>query len=127
MARTRAEEIAAQEIYGGRAPVMPATILNGASLSQVLDFGSMRIGAILFPAAWTAASLTLRAGYDGVNVSDLLDASGTEYTITVTAGKLQLVTFADLLSFSTLQLRSGTSAAAVNQAADRAFSLFMVP
>lgn len=127
MARDRTQELAAGGPYSGFKYALLATIPNGQALSEVVDLGPLRLGAIAFPPAWTAASLTFSVGYDGANVTDLLDATGTEYSITVTAGKVQIVTIPDFLTFNTIRLRSGPSAAAVNQGADRLFGLLLVP
>lgn len=126
MARDTASQLAASGVYGGFPSSKLATILNGASVSEILDLGPMRLGGIIFPAAWTAAGLGLLVGIDGVNVFTLRDATGTEYAVTVNVGDAQLLTIADFLTFNTVQLRSGTKAAPVNQGGDRAFTLLLV-
>lgn len=128
MTATRTETIEAEGPYGGRAAYKTATILSGAALSDVLLLGPLRPCRIIMPAAWTAANLTVQTSYDnGVTFNDLYDASGTEYTITAAASRAILLPIADFLGVNALKLRSGTTGTPVNQGADRALLLFLVP
>jgi hypothetical protein len=111
----------------GTSAVRKVTIPINTALSEIADLGGMRLAAIGFPAAWTAASLTFKAGYDGATVADLQDSTGTDYAVAVAAGKVRIVEIKDFLAFSTLQLQSGTTGAPVNQLAARDFFLYLVP
>lgn len=98
----------------------PATILNGASLSDAIDLQEHQFVAFQMPAAWTAASLSFEASFDNVTYTPVEDSAGVEVTYTVEASKWVLVNTAHWHGFGRfLKLRSGTSAAAVNQLADR--------
>jgi len=101
-----------------------AVISNGTALSAAIDLGLVgRLARIITPIGWDAASLTFRTSYDGVAFADLFDETGTEVSYTLIAGKNMRVPFADWLGVRWLQIRSGTSAAPVNQSADRSFTL----
>lgn len=109
-------------------PVMvTATIANGASLSGALDLKSGRVVALAMPAAWTAAVVTFVVSVDaGATYQDLYDQYGAEVSLTVTQGKTLQLDPAMFLGFTLLKVRSGTSAAAVNQAASRDLVLVTV-
>lgn len=111
---------------GSAYPVsVSGTIANGGSLSGAVDMGRSTLSAIIFPAAWTAASLTFQFSADNSTYVDLLDGT-TERTLTVTAGKGTVVSISDWPSARYLKLRSGTSATPVNQGAARTFTLIGV-
>lgn len=102
-----------------------ATILSGASLSNALALEDFRLARIFVPVGWTAAVLTFRVSHDDVTYADLYDASGTEYTVQAAASRAILIPIVDFLGVQYLKVRSGTSAAAVNQGADRALKLVL--
>lgn len=106
------------------------TIASGQSVSGNIDLGLMRLGRIVMPttaSGWDAANLTLQTSHDGVTFNNLHDKDGAEYTITATSGRSILVPLADMLSVRYFRIRSGTSAAAVNQTASRTLTLVLVP
>jgi len=103
------------------------TIGNGAALSDAVRCDTMRPVAIIMPDAWTAADLTLQASVDGVTFADMYDASGAEITIDADASRYIQLDPAMLAGMVAIKLRSGTSGAAVNQAAERVLTLLMVP
>lgn len=93
----------------------------------------MLVGLIM-PAAWTAAAITFQADTvttvvaDGAYV-DVYDDSGNEVSLTVAAARTVMLAKAtrDLLEgIPFLRLRSGTTGAAVQQAADRAIGLLVL-
>lgn len=100
----------------------PATILSGASLSQGLYLGG-RLVSIQTPASWTAAVLTFQGSQDGITYADYYDANGTE--VSVTAAANQLIAVGPDPSAVFIKVRSGTSGAPVNQAADRVLNLLV--
>jgi len=85
----------------------------------------MRLGGIIMPSAWTAASLTFQVSADGTNFFDLHDKYDSEVAVTVTANNSYLLDLADWITFPYLKIRSGTSAAPVNQAATRSLILLL--
>lgn len=111
----------------GQVAAITATIASGASISNDLDLGLMRLGRIAMPADWTAANITLQVSHNGSAWNNLFDQAGSEYSIVAAAGRSNLIPLSDMLSVRYLRLRSGTSAAPVNQAAARSITLILVP
>lgn len=108
--------------------VLTATIASGASLSGAVDLGSGgRAARIAMPAAWTTANLTFQASYDGITYNNLYDKDGVEYTAQAAASRSILLPVADWYGIRYLKVRSGTSAAAVNQGAARSLIIQAVP
>jgi hypothetical protein len=106
-----------------------AAILNGASLSGVIDLGEQRLHRVAMGAGWTPASMTFLASSDGTAFNDLYNESG-EYALgsgVVAAGRSIVVDQALFYGIRYLKLRSGPAAAAVNQLADRTINLVTVP
>ncbi len=102
-----------------------ATIASGASLSGAVAFGDGVLAGILMPAAWTAAALTFEGSVDGATFKPLHDDVGTEIQFTVDADRIVIVAPYDFSALRFLKVRSGTSAAAVNQAAERVLTLLV--
>lgn len=69
--------------------ILTATILINASLSDVLDVGGHKLAAIIMPAAWTTAGLSV-VGCDtaGGTFLPVYDDLGTEITITAAASRI---------------------------------------
>ncbi|MGJ4888941.1 hypothetical protein ACQR1Y_12145 [Bradyrhizobium sp. HKCCYLRH3099] len=105
-----------------------ATILNGASVTSDIALGAKALIGLEMPGSWTAANLTFRVSTDGgQNYSNLYDASGNEYTVTVAAGRYVYLDPGVFIGINMLQIRSGTSGSAVNQGADRIIKLAIRP
>lgn len=104
---------------------IPVTIANGQSLSDAVDLGDKVLCAIQMPDAWTTASLTLQASYDGVTFADV--SAGGEYEVSsVAASKFLLLhTSYVFTGIRYLKIRSGTSGTPVNQGADRTLQLMV--
>lgn len=99
-------------------------IANGASESAAVDLGGLHLAAILMPAAWTAASITLLTSYDGVTFLPVYDSLGAEIALTVAASRLVIADFDKTVALGNhIKLRSGTASLPVNQGADRTLSL----
>lgn len=104
-------------------------IQSGAALSPVIDLGLQRLHRIRLPAGWTAAGLTFQDSDDGSTFGDTF-TDAAEYTIAsavAAAGRSILVNQELFYGIRFLKIRSGTSGAPVNQAADRAITLVTVP
>jgi hypothetical protein len=106
------------------------TIANGASLSgaATLTGGVTSLVGIQMPAGWTAAAITFQASADGTTYGDVYTAAGTEVTIpsvAVAASRYIALDPSDFAGMAFLKLRSGTSAAAVAQGADRIITLIV--
>lgn len=105
-----------------------ANIANGASLSGAVALtaysqnGGLHPTAIVMPAAWTAAAITLQGSIDGCQTfQNIFLQAGTEYTVTSPAASEYMVLNPnDLVGINCLKVRSGTSASPVNQGAARA-------
>jgi len=101
-----------------RSEAATATIASGASLSAAVDMQGRALTGILLPAAWTAAGVTFSVSHDGITYGDLYGESG-EYSLTVGASSFVGLNPGALMGFRFIKVRSGTAAAAVNQAAQR--------
>ncbi len=102
-------------------------IASGTSLSGAADIGTAELVGISMPAAWTAASITFAATIDnGANYLAVNDAAGNEVEVTApVADKHILFSFAGIKGLNDIKLRSGTSAAGVNQGAERTVTLLL--
>lgn len=100
------------------------TITSGTSLSGALQVDG-KLAGIIMPASWTTAALTFLGSPDGVTYAPIYDA-GIERSVSVLAGQMVLLSLSDWLAVKFVKVRSGTAAAAVNQAADRALTLLKV-
>lgn len=103
------------------------TIASGASLSGGVNISprgtESSLVEIVMPAAWTAANLTFQTSNDGVTYQDYYNAAGTEITVMAAAARNIAIDPADFAGAGWLKVRSGTSVAAVNQAAARTITL----
>ena len=102
---------------------LSATIANAASLSNATDISGTSLVGYIMPAAWTSADITLQASVDGTNFYDLYDEFGNEITHNVDASRFIALAPSDLVSVRHIKFRSGTSAAATNQGAERVITL----
>lgn len=128
------------ELDGGRAratvrsdppaAAVTANIANANSLSAAIDLGDQRVHRISFPAAWTAADLTFSVSYDGANYADLWFNSAEvkipSADIPTAAARSIVLDPIVFLGVRWLKLRSGTSAAPVNQLGSRDLKLVTV-
>lgn len=121
--------------YGADRTVVPVLIPNGGSLSAEFPTNGKRLVGIRMSAGWTAAAITFEALIDeppelpkvpvfGV----VVDAAGAAITLaTPTAGTyMALPDTLALIALGRIKVRSGTSGAPVNQAADRNLELVFV-
>ncbi len=102
------------------------TIASGTALTAAINLADRRPCRIEMPAAWTAAALTFQVSSDGVTFRDFYDQSGNEYSISAAAALINraiLMTINGWIGVQYLKIRSGTSSAPVNQAAQRDLTL----
>lgn len=102
------------------------TIAASGSLSDEIDLRGYELDAILMPAAWTAADLTFQAAEkSGGTFRNVYDDAGNEVTVSADASlAIPLSTPGEQLrGLRFIKVRSGTSGAAVNQAAERTVTL----
>ncbi len=102
-------------------------IANGASLSGIANVPDGEVVAIQLPTI-TSAAVTFQASWDGTNFFDLYDKAGTEVTLgSATTGNRFHEAPEAVRSVPYLKVRSGTTAAAVNQGAARTITLVVDP
>lgn len=101
-------------------------IMNGQSVSQSLDVSGQCLTGVIMPSAWTTAALTVEVSADGatwvgvVYNSDLIQCNSVAVPAVSTAYSFDL---AGMLPYRFIRLRSGTTASAVNQDADRTLTV----
>lgn len=122
-------------------PATHAKISNGTSLSGEVDLRGLVVVSIAIPSSWTAAKITFQGsekltaegGTFGNIFLDPGTAAGpsTELTMDAIAGQINYLAGANVSSLilgnCVLKIRSGTNAAAVNQAADRDITIYLRP
>ncbi len=92
-----------------------ATIADGANLSDAVYLGGNVIVGIIMPAVWDAAVITFEVSMDDVTYLDAYSGAGAEHTLTVAASQHIWLDPAQFASYRWAKVRSGTSAAPVNQ------------
>jgi hypothetical protein len=107
------------------ASVTTLTIPAGQSVSNSLDLRSDAIIRITMPSAWTNANLTFQISDDDVRFTDLVDASGREFTLRVVpdTSVRAMDDLATMVADGYIRLRSGSRNYPVIQAASRAFAV----
>lgn len=98
-------------------------IASSASLSGVIDLEAGTPVIIEMPAGWDAAALTFQTSSDGQAFQNYYDSAGTEITVQAAAGRNIRFEPTDFAGVRFLKIRSGTSAAPVNQTAARTFNI----
>ncbi len=107
-----------------RTNVHTFTILSGQSLSDVMAVNATMGEAIIMPDAWDAAGLSFAASETlGGTYLPLFDGLGVELVLTVLANQRIVLPLGLIRSHAFLRVRSGTSAAAVNQTANRSVTM----
>lgn len=99
------------------------TIANGQSLSGAVAIGNTTPVALIMPATWTAAGLTLQASVDGSTYNDVYDQYGNEVALTVAASRHVLLDPSVLVGMTHVKLRSGTAGVPVNQGGARVLTI----
>ena len=107
------------------------TIANGASVSGTLDLRDSSIAGVIFPAAWTAAALTIEV-YDEVAlawIGIVYDDLGTQVNVIASpvVSTAYTLSVLGMLPYRYVRLRSGTTASAVNQAGARSITVITRP
>jgi|GEM_PF-650031 len=100
-------------------------IANGTSQSDAIATKGATVLGVQMPAAWDAASISFLVSADGVTYGPLKDSTGSEITISVSAGDAISLAPADFAVWTHVKIRSGTSGAPVNQTADRAIKVML--
>jgi hypothetical protein len=117
-----------QKLEGADYDLVPVTIANGAALSDAGDVSAGEIVGIELPTI-TNAALSFQVSFDGgITWRDLYNADGTtETSVGATTGARVVAAPAALKECAALavRVRSGLTAAPVNQGADRAINLLV--
>ncbi len=108
-----------QRIPSGQALGTGYVQVGGTVATGAPSSASATLLAVQLPAAWTAAVLTLQASRDGVVWADVYDRFGAEVTLQAAADRRVVVEPSLIAGVEFLRIRSGTTAAPVNQAAAR--------
>lgn len=106
--------------------VNPTVVISsGTSLSASSgDLGQGRLVGILMPAGWDAATLSFQGSIDGTTYGEIFSDAGVAASMVVAASQLiQVQNAAFWLAARYIKVRSGTSATAVNQTANRTLTL----
>lgn len=100
------------------------TIPSGSAVTSRINLVGRVLTGIIMPANWTAASLTFQGhvGVDGTP-QNIFDSAGNELSVTAAASRFIPINPVNFYGVNFLIIRSGTSGAAVNQAADRVLTL----
>ena len=112
--------------------VKTVTIASGATgQSAEIDLTGFTLGAIVMPAAWTTANLTVLAATkttaDGGTYLPVYDEYGSEYVITASTSRTIVfpATPCALAPLRFIKLRSGTAATPVDQTTTRTLYLIL--
>lgn len=114
--------------------IQSATISNGAAESAAIDLKGFNLRGFVFPAAWTAANLSLKGSVDNVTFFPVGIPGGTISTLGTAGNVSQYVLGPNgAANYSVMglpryiKLWSQTAGVDVNQGADRVFSLVLQP
>lgn len=103
-----------------------ARIASGSSLSGAIEIGNAVVAGIQMPSGWDAAALSFQGSMDGSTYYDMYDNTGAERSISVAASRVITFDPTMFLGVKFIKVRSGLTAAAVNQTADRSIVLGLV-
>lgn len=111
-------------------PETRAKILNGQSLTGEIDLRGYRLTGVIFPAAWTAADLSMQmasapGGTYGEVFLDVGNGTGAAIAIDAAASQVTLLNASVFIGDCVIKLRSGPSGVPVNQGADRDIILLL--
>ena len=106
--------------------IRTATIAESGNLSDAVILGGALMAALVFPAAWDTADLTLQASHDGTNFANVYDSAGTEVTIKAAASRYVTLSPADFAGMQAIKLRSGTSGTPITQTAARGITVVIL-
>ena len=108
--------------------IATGTILNGASLSGVIDLRTVGVPvAIQMDAAWDTNAVTFQGSYDNVTWTDLRVAGVEESIAGVVASSMEPLVYGHFLAPRYLKVRSGTAGAPVNQVGNTVITVIARP
>lgn len=111
-----------------RLRTVTATIANGASLSDAIPVGGELVVGLDLPTITSAAISFSVSVDDGTTYRDLYDSFGSEVSLPASTGaRYVALDWTQFGSVTHVKVRSGTSAATVNQGAARSLKLVTRP
>lgn len=115
------------QVTGSLATEATATIANGESLSGAVDLNGESLWGIIMPSAWTTAVITFSVSNDNVTYYPLR-YNGSEHQQAEAAASVAITIDPVILNPGRyVKVRSGTSASAVAQGAERVITLLTKP
>ncbi len=106
--------------------VVPVTLPSGASQTDIIDLGGLRLFAIGVPSSWTTANLTFQMSPDGGTTwNNLYDQNGNEITAVADVSSCLTLNPSQFAFIQYLRIRSGTKTTPVAQTADRTLQLML--
>jgi len=103
-----------QSYQGSFNPNYPATIASSSQVSSTINCGGFTLCGVLLPAAFSGAALTFLASVDGTNFYPVHSTtSGTLLSYTVAQGQYCAIDPKDFYGVNFLQIKSGSSEAAL--------------
>lgn len=112
---------AGQVTQEDRVPTV-ATILNGASVSDVIDLKSYSVVGVIMPSAWTTAAVTIEVSHNnGEFVGLVYDDLGAQVNTVAspTVSSAYTLSLTGMVPYRFVKVRSGTTASPVNQGGNR--------
>ncbi len=110
--------------------ISTVSIANGESVSAAVDLEERSLLALIMPAAWTAAALTVEVSHDGTTwIGIVYDSLGVQANVIASPAVSTAYTLdaLGLLPYRYMRLRSGTTASAVNQLGARSITAITPP
>ena len=105
-----------------------AVITVNTSLSNSVSAfvrASQRLVAIQMPSAWTPASITFQASWDGLTFYNLFKLDGTEYVVQANTDRWIVISPNDFPGVRYIKIRSGTLLTPVNQLGTRSLGIIL--
>lgn len=91
-----------------RAGTATVTIANNGTVSTAGDMNGAVLAAVIIPAEFTGSAITFQASVDGETFYDVV-ASGSAYSVSVTAGDYHAVEHANFLGANYIKVVSGSA------------------
>lgn len=104
--------------------VKPVFIKAGESDSTAVFAEQYKMTAIVMPAGWDTAQITIRAAFEENGTYEpCFSRDGGEYVVITAAGRYVPIVWTELAGLRWIRLRSGVNSTPVNQTADRALTI----
>lgn len=116
-----------KDTYSSAWEALPVEIESGASLTNIINLGGLRLFGIIMPPEWTTANLTFQMSPDaGTTWVDMLDQNGNEILATATTSSYIALNMPQQFSaIQYLRIRSGSSVLSVAQTEERTVQLLL--